>query len=36
MDYVMDAMIAIGVIGIFLDRIISQLKRIKSVSWGSV
>jgi NitT/TauT family transport system permease protein len=36
MDYVMDAMIAIGVIGICLDRIISQLKRIKSVSWGSI
>jgi NitT/TauT family transport system permease protein len=36
MDYVMDAMIAIGVIGICLDRIISQLNRIKSVSWGSV
>lgn len=36
MDYVMDAMIAIGVIGICLDRVISQLSRIKSVSWGSV
>lgn len=36
MDYVMDAMIAIGVIGICLDRIINQLKRIKSVSWGSI
>lgn len=35
MDYVMDAMIAIGIIGICLDRLISQLKRIKSVSWGS-
>lgn len=36
MDYVMDAMIAIGIIGICLDRIIVQLNRIKSVSWGSV
>jgi NitT/TauT family transport system permease protein len=36
MDYVMDAMIAIGVIGIFLDRVITQLNRIKSVAWGSV
>ncbi|MDQ7781793.1 MAG: ABC transporter permease [Desulfomonilaceae bacterium] len=36
MDYVMDAMIAIGLIGICLDRIIVQLNRIESVSWGSV
>lgn len=36
MDYVMDAMIAIGVIGICLDKIITLLNRIKSVSWGSV
>lgn len=36
MDYVMDAMIAIGAIGICLDRVINQLKRIKSVSWGSI
>lgn len=36
MDYVMDAMIAIGVIGICLDKVISRLGRIKSVSWGSV
>jgi NitT/TauT family transport system permease protein len=36
MDYVMDAMIAIGIIGICLDRVINQLSRIKSVSWGSV
>lgn len=36
MDYVMDAMIIIGLIGICLDRIIVQLNRIKSVSWGSV
>ncbi len=36
MDYVMDAMIAIGVIGILLDKVISQLTRIKSVSWGSM
>ncbi|HTY22291.1 MAG TPA: ABC transporter permease [Desulfomonilaceae bacterium] len=36
MDYVLDAMIAIGLIGICLDRIIRLLNRIKSVSWGSV
>lgn len=36
MDFVMDAMIAIGAIGICLDRIISQLNRIKSVAWGSI
>jgi len=36
MDYVMDAMIAIGLIGICLDRIIVQLNRIKSVAWGSL
>jgi len=36
MDYVMDAMIAIGAIGICLDKIITLLNRIKSVSWGSV
>ncbi len=36
MDYVMDAMVAIGLIGICLDRVIVQLNRIKSVSWGSV
>jgi NitT/TauT family transport system permease protein len=34
MDYVMDAMIAIGLIGICLDRVIVQLNKIKSVSWG--
>jgi NitT/TauT family transport system permease protein len=36
MDYVMDAMIAIGLIGICIDKIIVQLNRIRSVSWGSV
>ena len=36
MDYVMDAMIAIGLIGICLDWVIRQLRHIKSVSWGSV
>jgi NitT/TauT family transport system permease protein len=35
MDYVMDAMIAIGLLGVVLDRVISQLSRIKSVAWGS-
>jgi len=36
MDYVMDATIAIGLIGICLDRVIRQLNRLKFVSWGSV
>ena len=36
MDYVMAAMIAIGVIGIFLDRVIVKLNRIEWVAWGSV
>jgi NitT/TauT family transport system permease protein len=35
MDYVMDAMIAIGLIGIILDRVINQLNRIKALEWGS-
>lgn len=35
MDYVMDAMIAIGLIGICLDKVIVQLNRLKFVSWGS-
>jgi len=35
MDYVMDAMIAIGLIGICLDRVVVQLNRIKFVSWGA-
>jgi NitT/TauT family transport system permease protein len=36
MDYVIDAMLAIGAIGMLLDKVIRQLNRIKSVSWGSV
>lgn len=36
MDYVIDAMIVIGLIGICLDRVISQLNRIKFVSWGTI
>jgi len=36
MDYVLAAMIAIGLIGVLLDRLISQLNKIKSVAWGSV
>lgn len=35
MDYVMDAMAAIGFIGIGLDRLISQLNKIESVSWST-
>jgi NitT/TauT family transport system permease protein len=34
MDYVMDAMIAIGLIGIVLDRVITQLNRLDFVAWG--
>lgn len=34
MDYVMDAMVAIGIIGILLDRLIVQLNRMKFVNWG--
>jgi len=33
-DFVMDSMAVIGVIGIGLDRVISQFSKIKSVSWG--
>jgi NitT/TauT family transport system permease protein len=35
MDYVLDAMIVIGLIGILLDRIISQLARVEAFSWGA-
>ncbi len=35
MDFVMDAMAVIGLIGIGLDRMISQLNKIESVSWGA-
>jgi NitT/TauT family transport system permease protein len=34
MDYVMDAMIVIGVIGLFLDYLMKRLGRIESVFWG--
>jgi NitT/TauT family transport system permease protein len=34
MDFVMDAMAVIGLIGIGLDRMISQLNKIESISWG--
>jgi NitT/TauT family transport system permease protein len=35
MDYVMDSMVAIGVIGILLDKVISRLGKIKALSWGT-
>jgi NitT/TauT family transport system permease protein len=35
MDYVMDAMIVIGVIGLFLDCLMKRLGRIESTRWGS-
>lgn len=34
MDYVMDGMIVIGLIGLFLDYIMKQLGKIESASWG--
>ena len=34
MDYVMDAMIVIGIIGLLLDHIMRRLGRIDSVCWG--
>ena len=35
MDYVMNAMIVIGIIGLLLDHIMRRLGRIDSVCWGS-
>ncbi len=34
MDYVMDGMIIIGIIGLFLDNIMRRLGRIESATWG--
>ncbi|MCI5220721.1 MAG: ABC transporter permease, partial [Candidatus Electrothrix sp. LOE2] len=34
MDYVMDGMIVIGLIGLYLDYIMRRLGRIESASWG--
>ncbi|MCI5209653.1 MAG: ABC transporter permease [Candidatus Electrothrix sp. ATG2] len=34
LDYVMDGMIVIGLIGLFLDNIMRRLGRIESASWG--
>lgn len=34
MDYVMDAMIVIGIIGLFLDGLMKRLGRIESAQWG--
>jgi len=36
MDYVMDGMIAIGIIGLFLDNIMRKLGRTDSAFWGAV
>jgi NitT/TauT family transport system permease protein len=36
MDYVMNAMIVIGIIGIFLDYLMKRLGRIESVFWGAI
>jgi NitT/TauT family transport system permease protein len=36
MDYVMDSMIVIGVIGLFLDYIMQRLSRIESAAWGTM
>ena len=35
MDYVMDGMIVIGIIGLFLDGLMKRLGRIESAQWGS-
>ena len=35
MDYVMDAMIVIGIIGLLLDHIMKRVGRIDSLCWGS-
>jgi NitT/TauT family transport system permease protein len=34
MDYVMDGMIVIGLIGLLLDAIMRRLGRIESTSWN--
>ncbi len=36
MDYVMDGMIVIGIIGLVLDSIMRRLGRIESASWGTM
>jgi len=36
MDYVMDGMIVIGLIGLCLDHVMMRLSGIDSVSWGSI
>ncbi|QTA78302.1 putative ABC transporter, permease protein [Desulfonema limicola] len=36
MDYVMDGMIVIGLIGLLLDFVMMQLSKIKSVFWGTL
>lgn len=36
MDYVMDGMIVIGIIGLILDYIMRRLGRIESASWGTM
>jgi NitT/TauT family transport system permease protein len=36
MDYVMDGMIMIGIIGLFLDYIMRRLGKIDSTSWGTM
>ena len=36
MDYVMDGMIVIGIIGLFLDYIMKRLGKIESTFWGTL
>ncbi len=36
MDYVMDGMIVIGIIGLLLDRVMTKLSHIESVFWGTL
>jgi NitT/TauT family transport system permease protein len=35
MDYVVNAMIVIGVIGLILDYVMKRLEKIETVYWGS-
>jgi len=36
MDYVMDGMIVIGLIGLLLDNIVKRLGHIESAQWGTM
>jgi NitT/TauT family transport system permease protein len=36
MDYVMDGMVVIGLIGLLLDTLVARLGRIESTQWGTM